>query len=113
MATVTVCSKLPFGFVAEFAGKSVTFNGARMLDPVTKDPILIDGYGMTHGVDADWFTGWKESVGNFPPVLNGAIFAAAANKADAEAAERAPEVSTGLEQKSSDELGVEVVAMEN
>ena len=56
MATVTVCSKLPFGFVAEFAGKSVTFNGARMLDPVTKDPILIDGSSERAKVEV---AGWQ------------------------------------------------------
>lgn len=108
MATITVCSKLPFDFVAEFGGVSVTIKGARGVDPTTGDPILLPGFGLTQGVDADWFAKWKEASADFPALVNGVIFAAAANKAADEAKELDSVVTSGLEQKSPEELGVEV-----
>ncbi|NML93799.1 hypothetical protein [Novosphingobium olei] len=111
MATVTVCSKLPFDFKAEFGGTSVVFNGAKGVD-VTGEPVLLEGYGMTPGVDSEWFEGWKKDAAEFPAVVNGVIFASAANKAQDEAKELAGEVKSGLEQKSADELGVEVSVKE-
>lgn len=106
--TVTVCSKLPFGFTAECGGKKVTFHGARGRD-VTGDLVLTPGYGMTRGIDADWFAAWAKEVGDFAPLANGSIFAAEESKAQDEAAEMAPEVQSGFEQKTAEELGVEVV----
>lgn len=113
MGTVTVCSKLPFGFQAEHDGKTVLFNGARAIDPTDGRDVLIDGFGMTPDVDADWFEAWKNAAGDFAPLQTGAIFAAAPNKADAEAKEKAKTVKSGLEQKSETDLGVEVVAKDN
>lgn len=107
MATVTVCSKLPFDFVAECAGVSVTFAGARGIDPATGDKYLIDGFGMTPGVDADWFALWAEEAADFMPLKNGVIFAAAATKAADESKERKKSTRSGMEQKSTESLGVE------
>lgn len=112
-STITVCSKLPFDFVAEAGGKTVRFRGAKSVDPVTGEPYLTGGYGFTPDVDAAWFEAWKKEVGDFRALQTGAIFASDASKAQDEAKEMAPEVRTGLEQKTPDQLGVEVVAEEN
>jgi hypothetical protein len=106
--TVTVCSKLPFDLVAEVKGKSFTIKGAKGADPVTGEAILLPGYGLTLGVGKDTYDAWVADAKDFAPLANGAIFAETADKAAAAAEEMAAEVKTGLEQKSSDELGVEV-----
>ncbi len=112
MPTLTVCSRLPFHFVAESAGKKVTFNGAKATD-ITGDQVLIDGFGLTPGIDADWFDGWAKEAGDFAPLASGVIFTAAANKAADEAKELAPEVKSGMEQKSPEELGVQAMPKED
>ncbi|AOR76336.1 hypothetical protein [Novosphingobium resinovorum] len=109
-ATLTVCSKLPFDFAAEHGGKTVVFKGGKAIDPVTREPYLTGGYGLTRDVDADWFAAWSDAVGDFKPLQTGAIFSSTSKDPEAEAAEMNGEVATGLEQKSAEELGVEVVA---
>lgn len=102
--TVTVCSKLPFGFVAEFGGKKVTFRGVGH-----GEEGLSDAYGLTPGVDADWYAGWVKDAGDFAPLQSGVIFSSADNKAADESAEMQGDIASGLEQKSAEDLGVEVV----
>lgn len=108
-STVTVCSKLPWDFVAEAGGKSVTFAGAKAIDPIDgKTAYLTAGYGLTPGVDAEWFDLWqKEVTPEFGPLKNMAIFAEATPKAADAAKELAKSVKSGLEQKSDKEVGVE------
>lgn len=113
MTTVTVCSKLPFDFIAEHAGKKVTFLGGKAISADTGDFYLTGGYGMTNNVDKAWFDGWAEAAGDFAPLVNGAIFAEAQNKAEDAARERKKSVRTGLEQKSEHELGVMAVPKED
>jgi hypothetical protein len=112
MATVTVCSRLPFNFVAEFAGKKVVFNGSKGKD-ITGEAVLIDGFGLTTGVDSEWFDGWAKEAHDFVPLQTGVIFTAAPANAADEAKELAPEVKSGLEPKSPEELGVEAVPAED
>jgi hypothetical protein len=107
--TVTVCSKLPFGFWAEAKGGKVKFhiNGAKGID-VTGEAVLTPGYGLTPNVPKADFDAWKAEAVDFAPLLNGSIFASEPNKAVDEAKEMDGEVSSGFEQKSPEELGVEV-----
>lgn len=104
--TVTVACKLPGGFRAEFDGKTVMFNGWHVgHDEGAKTA----GFGLTPNVDADWYEGWVKSVGDFPAVINGVIFAQSASKAADEAKEKNKSVKSGFEQKTADDLGVQVV----
>lgn len=107
--TVTVCSKLPWDFIAEAGGKSVTFAGAKAIDPIDdRTAYLTAGYGLTPGVDAEWFDLWQAEVTpEFGPLKNMAIFAEAPAKAADAAKELAKSVKSGLEQKSDAEVGVE------
>lgn len=107
--TLTVCSKLPWDFVAEAGGKSVTFFGAKAIDPVDgKSAYLTGGYGLTPGVDAAWFDQWtKEVTPDFAPLKNKTIFTETATKAGDAAKELAKSVKSGLEQKTDAEVGVE------
>lgn len=107
--TVTVASKLPFAFIAEFGGKKVTFEGS----PHHAEFGMADAYGLTPGVDADWFSGWKKQAADFDALTNGVIFAADDAKAGDEAKEKKSNVKSGMEQKTAEELGVEVVAKED
>lgn len=108
-ATITVCSKLPWDFIAEAGGKSVTFNGAKALDPIDgKTAYLIPGYGLTPNVDAAWFQLWQETVTpEFGPLKSMAIFGEATPKAADAAKELSPSVKSGFEQKTDAEVGVE------
>lgn len=110
--TLTVCSKLPFDFAAEHGGKTVIFKGGKSVDPITGEPYLTGGYGLTRDVDAEWFEEWSKAVGDFKPLQTGAIFSSTSKDPAAEAAEMNSEVVTGLEQKSAEELGVEVTSDE-
>ncbi|MBF5091286.1 hypothetical protein F1640_14960 [Novosphingobium sp. NBM11] len=107
--TVTVCSKLPWDFIAEAGGKAVVFAGAKAIDPVDgKTPFLIEGYGLTPGVDAEWFDLWQAEVTpEFGPLKNMSIFAEAPAKAADASKEIAKSVKSGLEQKTDAEVGVE------
>lgn len=105
---VTVCSKLPFDFRAEAGGKTVVFNGAKGFD-VTGEAVLLGGFMLTPGVPKDFWDAWVEQAGDFAALANGTIFAADPAQALDESKELDPEVTTGLEQKSEDELGVQVV----
>ena len=107
--TVTVCSKLPWDFVAEAAGKSVVFAGAKEIDPIDgRTPFLTGGYGLTPGVDAGWFELWQAEVTpEFGPLKSMAIFAEVPNKAEDAAKELKKSVKSGFEQKTDEEVGVE------
>lgn len=83
--------KLPNGLVIEHADHKLTLVGSNA-------PGSIGGYGLTYGVDIDWFSDWMTGPAReFPPVTKGLIFIAgndsnAADQAKEQAAER-----TGLE----------------
>lgn len=93
MATNTgiVACKLPAGLTVDHKGESVTLNGSRSDGAVA-------GYGMTKGVDLEWFNDWLTGPGrDFPPVAKGLIFVAGSEaNAAAQANEQADERS-GLE----------------
>ena len=88
-ATVTVACKLPHGLdlgldhtidagidhkrngemvVRQPGGKRIVLAGAN-------SPNAVAGYGMTPGVDAEFWNHWREANKDFPPVKNGLIFA--------------------------------------
>lgn len=74
-----VACKLPNGLTIEHLGITVTLVGSN-------DPAAKFGFGITRGVDADWFKAWANTDGkDLPAVRNGSIFAMAK---DAEGAAR-------------------------
>lgn len=89
MASVTIACKLPNGLRVRHAEKEVEFAGAN-------DPKAVAGFGLTKGVDSDWFASWKAAAGDFPPLKNGTIFAQTDTKAADEATEKTG-IVTGLE----------------
>lgn len=108
--TVTVGSKLPFDFIAEVGDVKVTFKGA-VADTQLEGKMLTGGFGLTSGVDADFYAAWREAMGpKFGPLANGSIFAEGGDdKANDAAKERKKSVKSGYEQKAAEELGVVVV----
>ena len=76
---IDVACKLPNGLAIEHLGTEVTLVGAN-------DRSALSGFGITKGVDADWFNAWLKTAGHsLPAVANGSIFAI---EKDAEGATR-------------------------
>jgi hypothetical protein len=103
-STVTVGCKLPSGLVLELDGKTVELNGANSSN-------IIGGYGLTEGVDAEFFKQWMEKHEGMAFVRNELVFAQAKTAdAKAEAVEKSAE-QTGLEALNPDALpkGIEAV----
>lgn len=68
MATITVGCKLPSGLHLDHNGIRVTLNGSNSSN-------IIGGYGLTHGVDKDFFDAWCKTHADFEPLKQGLIFA--------------------------------------
>lgn len=82
MATITVGCKLPHGLIIEVDGVPVTLNG-------TNSSNVIGGYGLTEGVDSDFFQKWMAANKDSAAVKNDLIFAQGrADSARAAASER-------------------------
>lgn len=119
MSTVTVACKLPHGMHLEIrnpAGlveRRVTIKGARLKTnkngrEITKGHETTDdygrGFGLTHGVPADFWARWAEENKEYPPFARGMIFAQGSDvDARAQATEMS-EIQTGLEPLSQDKL---------
>lgn len=118
--TVTIACKMPNGLILRLfkmvegtelvlgggtrkirkavdTGQQVTINGAASrIDRAPKHQI-VGGYGLTHGVDADFWAAWRSQNDDSDLVRNHIIFAhGAVEDAIAEATEKA-EVRSGLE----------------
>ncbi len=115
MATASVCTvacKLPQGLTIAHKGKTLTLNGANASGNRF-------GFGMTKGVDAEWFNDWTKTDGkDFPAVKNGSIFAMDGDnveKAKDAATERRAdaEVQTGLEPIDPNKPGKDIVPTED
>lgn len=88
--TVTVGCKLPNGLHAEIGDTTVIFNG-------TNSSTIAGGFGLTEGVDAEFWKAWLEQNKNMPFVKNGFVFAHTKESSlKAETKEKAGE-KTGLE----------------
>lgn len=88
--TVTVGCKLPHGLKVKLDGVEVTFNGAN-------SSRVVGGYGLTEGIDKDFFDKFMAVHADLPYVKNELIFAQEkANSAVSAAKERADE-KTGFE----------------
>jgi len=87
---VTVGCKLPNGLLIDVGGKVTHIKGANSSN-------VIGGYGLTEGVDKDYFEKWLKEHANQPYVRDEMVFAQAkTNSAEAKASENAS-VTTGLE----------------
>lgn len=95
-----VACKLPNGLLVDHKGSSVLLNGS-------DDPSAVKGYGMTSGVDLDWFNDWMTGDGKeFPPVTKGLIFVAGSeSNAKAQATEQGDDIQSGLEGLDPDSPG--------
>jgi hypothetical protein len=87
--------------VAAQAGETIRINGFSLPRGPDFDPdrahAVVGGFGLTHGVDADFFHEWMSQNKDSDLVKNGLIFAhESAESARSEAAEKKSEVS-GLE----------------
>lgn len=88
--TVTIGCKLPCGLVMTYKGKSVELKGSR-------ESRILNGYGLTHNVDAEFWEGWKKAHAKLPFVKGELVFAYGDQRsAEDMAAERQNE-RTGLE----------------
>ncbi|CAM8498013.1 MAG: hypothetical protein [Bacteriophage sp.] len=87
---VTVGCKLPNGLLIDVDGVVVHINGANSSS-------VVGGYGLTEGVDKDYFEKWLKQHANQRYVKGELVFAQAkTNSAQSKASENA-KVKTGLE----------------
>jgi len=116
MAKITVCSKLPHGFVMEVKGdpQKVTLPGNRA--PLDENGMPINprdvtgGYTMTQ-VDEAFYKQWEQEMGKeFAPIASGAIFASGSKATATAEAMGAESVVTGLEPKDPKKPGGKVSA---
>jgi len=109
---ISVACKLPSGFTIEHAGTRLTLNGPN-------DPGAIGDFGVTRGVDADWFKEWSEGgkdgdgkligVGKgFAPLASGAIFAIPGSDLVGAVNDIGADVVTGLEPLNADKPAPDV-----
>ena len=105
-STVNVACKLPQGLGLSHKGKQIHLHGANQSGNRF-------GFGITKGVDADWFKEWIEGDGaELPFVKNKSLFAMPGdeNKIKDAAAERRADdsVQTGLEPLDPSKPGKDV-----
>src|SRR5438874_748637 len=95
--TVTVCCKLPHGLILHLDDwrdvqeatplgnvtvkrafrrpNAIEIKGCARPFGEGHDVVLTGGYGLTHGVDAEFWNEWLSTHKDFAPVKSGAIFA--------------------------------------
>lgn len=102
VAMVKIACKLPNGLVVTHKGLSVTLKGAN-------DERALAGFGVTPGVDEDWFKSWATTDGaELPFIKDGTVFVMDAKDPEAKVRERR-KLKTGLEPLDPDKpmLGIE------
>ena len=104
--TVTVACKLPNGLHLDLPGRDrVTVRGFAVAWGEASPLSIVGGFGLTPGVDADFFEEWMITNADFEPVKKGLIFASAkASDATAQAKEFAG-LKSGLEPLDPDKPG--------
>lgn len=114
--TVTVGCKLPHGLIIQHerlqeekaadgavvrryvpTGDSITLRG-------TNSSRVIGGYGLTKGVDGDFFRKWLSDNKDFAPVKAGLIFASDDLDTASDVAEERVDVVSGFEPNNPDKL---------
>ncbi|MDE2442352.1 MAG: hypothetical protein KGP14_15150 [Betaproteobacteria bacterium] len=89
MATLTVACKLPNGLKLTHKDVTVELAGSNGAD---------GAFGLTPGVDADWFNDWLATDGkDFAPVTSGVLFAQPTPDKAVDAAKERADVKTGQE----------------
>jgi hypothetical protein len=96
--TVIVGCKLPCGLVISHGGKSVELKGSR-------DARIINGFGLTSNVDAEFFNAWKKAHRDLAVVKNELIFAYGDMDSAEDMAEERYKEKTGLEGLNPDKPG--------
>lgn len=100
--TVAVACKLPNGLNIDHKGKTVYIPGGRVALDENGNPIVDrptpGGYGIAFGVDAEWWDDWMATTGkNWPPVVNGVVFALPSAEDTMSVAKSQKDVVTGVE----------------
>lgn len=88
--TITVACKLPSGLTIEHGGKKLELEGSH-------GALSVGGYGLTKGVDEDFFNGWLLEHEEFAPVKAGLIFAQPTADRAADQAREMRDVRNGME----------------
>ncbi len=96
--TVTIGCKLPCGLVMTFGGKNVELRGSR-------DSRILNGYGLTENVDAEFWEAWKKAHAKLPYVKNELVFAYADTRSAQDMAQERQNERTGLEGLDPDKPG--------
>ena len=96
--TVTIGCKLPCGLVMTFGGKSVELRGSR-------DSRILNGYGLTNNVDAEFWEAWKKAHAKLPYVKNELVFAYKDKRSAQDMAEERQKERTGMEGLDPDKPG--------
>lgn len=87
VAQVKIACKLPNGLTVRHKDQTRVLNGAN-------HPQAVAGFGVTPGIDEDWFKDWQTTDGkDLPFVKNGSVFI----MKDAAAARERKDVVTGME----------------
>ena len=100
--TVAVACKLPNGINIDHKGKTVYVPGGRVALDENGNPIsdrgTPGGYGIAFGVDAEWWDDWMATTGkDWPPVINGVVFALPSASDTESVARSQKDVTTGVE----------------
>lgn len=101
MQTVTVGCKLPNGLHMDLRGTGGELNRRVTLNGANKSEV-IGGYGITHGVDKEFFEEWKRINADFPPLKKGLIFAHDKPASAAAQAKEQAELKSGFEGMNPD-----------
>jgi len=97
MATVVVQCKYPNGLVLQLrnSNKLVTVKG------YLNATIVENGFGLTSGVDAEFWTQWYSENKNYPICTNGLISAQGSIDKSVKEAQKNNGVKSGLEQQQA------------
>ncbi len=93
--TVTVGCKLPNGLHLDHGGKRVTLKGINSSS-------VLNGHGITHGVDKDFFEAWMKAHKDDAPVKSGLIFAHASESSVRDEAKEKEKSKSGFERLDPD-----------
>lgn len=96
--TVIVGCKLPCGLMITLGGKTVELAGAR-------ESNVIGGFGLTYGVDADFFQAWKKTYAELDVVKKELVFAYGDERSTRDMAKEREKERTGLEALNPDKPG--------
>lgn len=85
-------------------GEPVVIQGCAVPRGEPHEKHIVGGFALTHGVDKAFWDAWLAQHRNFPPVVNGEIFAYVKPEAAAGTAKERAEIKSGAEPIDPDNL---------